>query len=102
LLSGRDLRQLEPELAGGLPGALFVSGDNQVDNRALHRALLSAFDAAGGTVLVDEVRSVGFDHSVRTVRTTAGRTLFADWIVLAAGARSRSIDGIPESVRPPV
>ncbi|HKC29649.1 MAG TPA: FAD-dependent oxidoreductase, partial [Jatrophihabitans sp.] len=42
LLTGRELRELEPALAPGLPGALHASGDHQVDPRLLHAALRAA------------------------------------------------------------
>ena len=42
LLSGRELRALEPAVAPGLPGALFAPGDHQVDPRLVHAALLAA------------------------------------------------------------
>ena len=42
MLTGRELRELEPALAAGLPGGLLAPGDHQVDPRLLHAALTAA------------------------------------------------------------
>lgn len=103
LLSGRQARKLEPGLAPAVSSAILSPLDHQVDNRAVVLALRDAFLAAGGTLLenetVDEiVLSGGRVVGVSTDR----RELTSDGVVLAAGAWSRNIRGIPESARPPV
>lgn len=89
LLTGRELRQLEPALAGGLPGGLFAPDDHQVDNRMLHTALLTAVVGEGGLVQHRSVASVltSGDRALGVV-LDGGDAHEADRIVLAAGAWS--------------
>jgi glycine oxidase len=102
LLTGRELRSLEPSLAAGLPGGLLAAGDHQVDPRLLHAAVVAAAGAAGvrfvrGTARLDVVR----DRAVG-VRLEDGSTLTGGTVVLAAGAWSAHVGGLPEDVVPPV
>lgn len=102
LVTSRELRALEPALAAGLPGALVAPGDHQVDPRLLHAALLDAgrrrgveFVASRGTVVVECGRAVGVSLDDGTVRR-------AEHVVLAAGAWSGSVGGVPADFRAPV
>jgi glycine oxidase len=96
LLTARELRQREPALASGLAGALFAPGDHLVDNRALHRALSVAVEQAGGMfvhaavteVLTAQGRCLG-------VRLAGGQVVAADQTVVAAGAHTRLLAGLP-------
>lgn len=102
MVTGRELRALEPATAPGLPGALFAPDDHQVDNRRLHAGLLAAARSSG----VHLVRSwatlrVSGDRAVGVVLDD-GRELSADTVVLAGGAWSRQIGGVPEDLLPPV
>lgn len=102
LLTGRELRQLEPALAAGLPGGLLAESDHQVDPRLLHAALVAAGAALGvrtvaGTAAVD-VRG----DRAGGVRLDDGTQLPAGTVVLAAGAWSRHVAGVPAGVAPPV
>jgi glycine oxidase len=103
-ISAAETRRREPHLAGKLAGAVFSPQDHQVDNRKLATALRIAAQAAGATVC---------EHRpVRAISTQGGRAdgivladgtrIAADVVVLAAGAWSRSIAGIPPELRPPV
>ena len=99
LLTSQELRRLEPALAAGLPGGLFAPDDHQVDSRLLHAALLAAAQHAGVHVVrrrVAEVLSV----SDRTVglRLDDGDRVDAPTVVLAAGAWSPQIEGVPGAV----
>ncbi len=58
LVTGRELRKLEPALASGLPGGLVAHDDCQVDNRRLHEALLVAVERAGGRLVRERVTAV--------------------------------------------
>ena len=102
-LSGAQARQREPHLRPGIPGAVWSPGDHQVENRALARALAVAARRAGASVrehcLVREVEVVG--GRARGVVTADGRDP-ADVVVLAAGAWSREIGGIPTRFLPAV
>jgi glycine oxidase len=103
-ISAAETRRREPHLAGKLAGAVFSPQDHQVDNRKLAAALRIAAQAAGATIC---------EHRpVRAISTQGGRAdgivladgtkIAADVVVLAAGAWSRSIDGLPAELRPPV
>jgi glycine oxidase len=103
-LSAAATRAREPHLAGKITGALLSPEDHQVDNRKLVQALRVAVEAAG--VTLHEHRPVK-EILVQGGRTTGvavddGTTAPADVVVLAAGAWSRSIGGLPPDRRPPV
>ena len=103
-LSAADTRKREPHLAGKIAGALFSPQDHQVDNRKLVQALRIAAEAAG--VTIHEHRPVK-EIAVQGGKATGvvfedGTTERADIMVLAAGAWSRTIAGLPPDRRPPV
>lgn len=90
LLSGRELREIEPSLTPGLPGGLLAGEDHQVDNRLLHKAMLAAARAAGVELVTEPARRIGAAGV-----STDGRTIAAGHVVLAAGAWSRDLsDGL--------
>jgi glycine oxidase len=93
LLTGRELRVLEPALAAGLPGGLLCTDDHQVDNRALLAALAVANERAGVQVIHRKVDRLDLAHE-RVVGVTVddGQQLHAAVTVLAAGAWSRGVD----------
>jgi glycine oxidase len=103
-ISGAEARRREPHLAPGIAGAVFSRDDHQVDNRKLVAALRVAAATAGVAIrehnAVDRILVAG-GHAVG-VALADGRELHADGVVLAAGAWSRRIDGLPPDVRPPV
>ncbi|HYM03908.1 MAG TPA: glycine oxidase ThiO [Stellaceae bacterium] len=102
-LSGAEARRREPHLHPGLAAAVFSPRDHQVDNRRLATALRRAFLAAGGTL---------HEHTaVTAIEVAAGRVTgirlgedrrAADIVVLAAGAWSPEIAGLPPQAKPPV
>jgi glycine oxidase len=102
-LSGAEARRREPHLHPNLAAAVSSPLDHQVDNRRLVTALRRAFLAAGGRL---------YEHmSVDAVELAGGRVTAlrvgdnshpADVVVLAAGAWSREIAGLPAEARPPV
>jgi glycine oxidase len=103
ILDADAARRLEPLLAPDIAGALFAPGDAQVDNRALGLALAHAFVKAGGVLQVNE--AVVRLETVRG-RVQGARTPFAlhegDAFVIAAGAWSGEIKGLPPEALPPV
>ena len=103
-LSASECRSLVPELAPGIRGGAHVPGDHQADNRKLVAALLAGCAAAGVRLVEDRVVSVELDRrgAACGVRTAAGRTLGATDVVVAAGAHTPRIAGVPEGVLPPV
>jgi glycine oxidase len=102
-LTGRELRALEPMLAPGVRGGLFVAGDHQVDPRRLVEALLAAARAAGVTVRPDRVAGLRCDNDrVSGVALADGTTLPAAQVLLAAGCWTGAVEGIPAGVLPAV
>jgi glycine oxidase len=101
LLTGRELRELEPNLAPGLPGGVYVAGDHQVDPRRLHAALRSAAVAAGVAELRTGVRKLRTQRERTTgVALDDGSVLDAGEVVLAAGAWATQLDGLPPGAVP--
>jgi glycine oxidase len=102
-LNAAEARRLEPHLKPGIAAAVLSRNDHQVENRCLARALIAACRAAGVDLhehcAVREVVIAGGGAS--GVETARGRE-DADIVVLAAGAWSREIGGIPAAYLPPV
>jgi glycine oxidase len=102
-LSGVEARRHEPHLRPGISGAVLSPRDHQVDNRLLGSALAEAARRAGAVL---------YEHCpVREIELSGGRARGvvtdrgsdpADIVILAAGAWSREIGGVPASYLPPV
>jgi glycine oxidase len=103
-LSAAETRAREPRLVGKIVGALFSPQDHQVDNRKLTQALRVAAEAAGAKICEHRaVRQIVTQGGRATgVALEDGTMAAADSVVLAAGAWSRSIGGLPPDRRPPV
>ena len=102
-LTGVEARRLEPRLSPGIAAAALSPGDHQVNNRQLVVALARAVERAGGR-LHEHTRVHGIEIAggrVRAVRI-GDRAHEADFLVLAAGAWSREIEGLPPEAVPPV
>jgi glycine oxidase len=103
-LSAAATRAREPHLAGKLAGSLFSPEDHQVDNRKLAHALRIAAEVSGATLHehqpVKEIVVQG--GRAKGVLLEDGTIVSADIVVLAAGAWSRGIGGLPPDRRPPV
>ena len=102
-LNGAEARRREPYLHPNAPAAVFSPDDHQVDNRLLVQALAIAFVRAGG--------ELHENRAVTALDVTGGRATglrlgdereAADLIVLAAGAWSPELAGLPAAARPPV
>jgi glycine oxidase len=102
-LSGGEARRLEPHLPPGLAAAVLSPNDHQVDNRRLVLALKGALLAAGG-VLREHAPVRALDVEAERVRGVVmeGERCAADVVVLAAGAWSAGLEGLPTAARPPV
>lgn len=102
-LSGYEARQREPHLSRNVVVALYSSEDHQVDARALGKALEVAFVRHGGILrthtLVERVL-VEDGHAVGVVAN--GERFGVETVVVAAGAWSGLLEGLPESAKPPV
>ncbi|MEO6885958.1 MAG: glycine oxidase ThiO [Jatrophihabitantaceae bacterium] len=102
LLSGRELRTLEPALAAGLPGGLLAAGDHQVDPRLLHAALIAAAESVGARLVRATANIDVVGDRVVGVTLEDGTSVRADTVVLAAGAWSGHVAGLPTYLVPPV
>ncbi len=102
-ISAAETRQREPHLAG-VAGAVFSPEDHQVDNRKLVGALRSAAAAAGAVIREHAAveRIVVTQGRAAGIRLGDGADVAANVVVVAAGAWSRSIGGVPPEMRPPV
>jgi glycine oxidase len=98
LVTGRELRALEPSLAAGLPGGLVAEFDHQVDPRLLHAAQLRAALDLGTDLVPHAARLDVRDGRVHHVDLDDGSHLSAGTVVLAAGAWSAGLVDVP--VRP--
>lgn len=102
-LNAAQVRRLEPYLAPGLSGGVYSPSDHQVDNRELSLALRAAFLAAGGTLHeATTVDGLIIEGDRATGLRIGDEIHIADTVVLAAGAWSRDLEGLPEDLRPPV
>jgi glycine oxidase len=103
MLSPTAAREIEPRLSPELAGALWIADEAKVDNRALGPALAAAFVRAGGSLALNEtvVRFELRDNGIHGVRTPFALHN-ADCYVLAAGAWSGRIEGLPAEALPPV
>lgn len=101
-LRGRDCRALEPSLTPRVRGGILVPGDHQVDNRALVSALLDACRHAGVDVRRERVEAVETKGGRAAGVRTAGGVVEAGAVVLAAGAWSGDVGGVPAGALPPV
>jgi glycine oxidase len=103
-ISAAETRRKEPQLTATLAGAVWSPQDHHVDNRKLATALRIAAERAGARIFehqpVTEICSDG--RRVDGVLLADGRKVAADAVVLAAGAWSRGIGGLPPELRPPV
>jgi glycine oxidase len=102
-LTATEARRREPHLTPTISGAIFSPQDHQVDNRAVAAALRAAVLKAGVTLHENTPveRVVTSDRRVTGV-VAGDKTVPADVVILAAGAWSRGIAGLPTSSLPPV
>jgi len=100
-LRASQARRLEPGLAPSLRLAVEVADDHAIDPRALTRALVAAIPRAGGEVREHtEVAAVDCaGDRVSGVRLADGSLVEAERVVVAAGAWSTQLAGIPPAAR---
>lgn len=102
-LGGAAARAREPHLSPRVAAACFSPRDVQVDNRSVARALAAAFRHAGGRLHENTpVEAIDIEGNVARGVVVAGTLRRADVVVLAAGAASPDVPGLPERARPPV
>ncbi|WP_308286827.1 glycine oxidase ThiO [Actinomadura parmotrematis] len=102
-LTGREARRLEPMLAPGVRGGLLAPGDGSIDPRRLAPALLAAAEKAGAVLVRERAAAVLVERDTAVgVRLEGGGEIRADQVLLAAGAWSGDVAGVPDGVVPPV
>jgi glycine oxidase len=100
-LRSRECRRLEPGLSPSVRGGIFVESDHQVDNRALIDALLDACKRSGVRLHEEPVGEVLVENDrARGVSLGSGERLTSSAVLVAAGAASGSIPGLPEGLIP--
>jgi glycine oxidase len=101
-LDGAAARAREPFLSPRVVAAAFSPHDHQVDNRQLVPALIAAARRAGAALHEHTEAAVDVVGG-RAVGVVAGeRRVAADVVILAAGAWSRGVPGVPAVAKPPV
>lgn len=96
-LDANELAKLEPALDHGL-GGVFHDLDGAVDNVVLHRALGVVVELHPRIALThDRIRELRFGPAVAAVGQR-GEVYAAGRVVLAAGAWSKTIAGLPRAV----
>lgn len=115
-LTGRECRRLEPLLAPGVRGGVWVEGDHQIDPRLLAAALLTTCRRAGvdfrhswarRLTLAGSGDARGGAERAGARRATGavladGARVAAGQVVLAGGSLSGRLAGVPGDVVPPV
>ncbi len=101
-LTARETRRREPSLTPRLRGGLYVAADHSVDGRALHAGLLATAEGAGVRLLRSRVEALRVEAGRATgLQLAGGAPLAANAVVLALGAWSASLPGVPPlPVRP--
>jgi glycine oxidase len=102
-LTGREARDVEPALSPRVTAAIHCASDYQVDNRLMVEALQCAFQTCAGVLHEKSaIERIVIENDVVTgVQTQAGFHT-ADIVILSAGCWSAQIDGLPDTIRPPV
>ncbi len=102
-ISAAEVRRREPHLSPQVAGAIFSPEDHQVENRKLAQALRAAAEKAGASVREHSpVEKIAVENGRAGGVLVAGKFEKADVVVLAAGAWSRAVEGLPPQARPPV
>ena len=109
MLTAEQARAMEPMLSEDTAGALWAPHEAQIDTHALVRALVTAFVKAGGTILANETAvriEIEGGRAGGVGRAVGVRTPFAlhraDAYILAAGAWTSRVEGLPPEAVPPV
>lgn len=105
-LRARACRDREPALHPRVRGGLWAPDDHRVDPRRVVAAARTAAVAAGVTIrtgravaVTDEDGGTATEAPATGVRLDDGSVVVGDTVVLAAGWRSRDLDGVPTALR---
>jgi glycine oxidase len=98
-LTGDQCRALEPGI-GDVSAGLLLSDHDQIDSRAFTESLHGACARAGVEFVTGVVTNILSSGDRATgIRLESGDELLADDVVVAAGAWSSRIDGMPSELR---
>jgi len=97
-LSGDEVHERWPGTAPDASGALFASEDGAVDPQALTRALLADARRVGARLVPHKVDRVIITADRVTGIVAGGESIAAERVVLAAGAWSPLIEGLPRAL----
>jgi len=102
-LNGRAAREIESALSPRVTAAIRCATDHQVDNRLMVQALQRAYQTYGGVLYENSTieRIVIKNGTASGVQTQDGFHEAAV-LILAAGCWSAQIEGLPDTVSPPV
>lgn len=102
-LSGREAREIEPVLSPRVTAAIHCTTDYQVDNRQMVTALQCAYQAYGGVLHENSaVQRIVTENRIATGVQTQDGFQAADVVLLSAGCWSAQVDGLSETIRPPI
>jgi len=97
-----ELRTIEPSLSARITRAHLVSSDHQVDGRATAGALQAIVRRLGACFVPQSVISIAPQPSGVTVTDNVGHTYEVDHVVVAAGSKVNSIEGLNRDLVPKV
>lgn len=102
-LTGTEAKELEPMLSPKCTCGLWMPDDAQIENRDLLDALNTAAKNRGCVIHENsEVSSVKTEDGKVKAIVVNGNVIASPNIIVAAGAWSKQIEGIPENILPPV
>ncbi len=102
-LTGSEAREVEPFLSPRCTGAIWIDDDAQINNRLLLEALKKAFVKCGGKLYEEHnVEKVIISGGKVTGVHVHGNDINFDNVIVAGGAWSKQIQGLPENLLPPV
>ena len=91
-VSAEELRKIEPAVSESAARAIFLPEEHQVESRRLMDALEVAMKRAGVELIEDaEVTALAIEHARVTGVVSAGRSLAAGAVVVAAGTWSSQL-----------
>jgi len=102
-LTPAEARLREPHLGRNVAAAVYSAKDHQVENRAVLGALVRACERAGVMLHSHSpVEELSVERSRAVGARIAGEFIAADAVILAAGAWSGGLPGLPPAAWPPV
>ena len=102
-LTGREAREIESVLSPRVTAAIRCATDYQVDNRLMVQALQRAYQVCSGVLHENStIEKIVIENGVAAGVQTQDGFQTADALILAAGCWSAQIEGLPDTIIPPV